>query len=156
MAELGLVASIFSVAAIRTSVATTLYDAAQIMIHADQQIKDLARHVTQFTAVLKHMGVMLDKEKANCSREVLSNIRKIKSSCKRTFKDIKSTVKSKRFRHFVPVRWLFKRTKAMELEARLDSQQSMLQCIIQTLTVAKLGRIEIRYASMDNDLIGSY
>jgi hypothetical protein len=126
MAEIGLVASIFSVAAVGTSVAMTLYDAAEVMINANQQIFALAKHVSQFTAVLKHMGQVLETEKTNCSKEVLRDIRKIKHSCQRTFREIKFTVKSKRFRHFVPVRWLFKRTKAMELKARLDSQQSML------------------------------
>jgi len=38
MAEIGLVASIFSVAAVGTSVATTLYETADVMINADQQI----------------------------------------------------------------------------------------------------------------------
>lgn len=150
MAEIGLVASIFGLAAFGTSVATTLYEAADIMINANQQLLALAKHVSQFTAVLKHMGQVLETEKANCSKEILRDIRKIKHSCKRTFREISSTVKSKRFRHFVPVRWLFKRTKAIELEARLDSQQSMLQCMIHTLTVSKLGRIDSRYVQARN------
>lgn len=144
MAEFGLVASIFSVAAVGTSVATTLYEAADVMIHARQQIFALAKHVAQFTAVLKHMGQVLETEKANCSKGVLRDIRKLQHSCKRTFREINSTVKAKRSRRFIPIRWLFKRTKAMELEARLDSQQSMLQCIIHTLTVSKLGHIDSR------------
>ena len=145
MAEISIVASIFSIVAFGTSVATTLYQAADVMISADQQIYALAKHVSQFTAVLKHMAEVLETEKGNCSRKLLRDIRKIKSSCKRTFKEINSTVKPKRIRRFVPVRWLFKRTKAMELETRLDSQQSMLQCIIHTLTVSKLGRMDSRY-----------
>jgi hypothetical protein len=145
MAEIGLVASIFSVAAFGTSVATTLYETADIMINANQQIYALAKHVSQFTAVLKHMGQVLETERTNCSEEVLRDIRKIKHSCKRTFREINLTVKSKPSRYFVAVRWLFKRTKAMELEARLDSHQSMLQCIIHTLTVSKLGHIDSRY-----------
>lgn len=147
MAEIGLIASIFSVAAFGTSVATTLYQTGDIMINADQQIYALAKHVSQSTAVLKHMGEVLETEKANCSKELLRDIRKIKHSCKRTFKEIKATAKSKRFRFLGSVRWLFKRTKAMELEARLDSQQSMLQCIIHTLSVSKLGRMDSRYRS---------
>lgn len=145
MAEIGLVASIFGVAAFGTQVATTLYEKADILMHANQQIRDLAKHVTQFTAVLKHMGQVLDTEKENCSKELLRDIRKIRHSCKRTFKEINSVVKSKKFRRFVPVRWLFKRSKAMELETRLDSQQSMLQCIIHTLTVSKLGHMDTRF-----------
>lgn len=145
MAEISLVASIFSVAAFGTSVATTLYQTADIMINADQQIYALAKHVSQSTAVLKHMGEVLETEKSNCSKELLRDIRKIKRSCKRTFKEIKSTTKSKRFRLLVSVRWLFKRTKAIELEARLDSQRSMLQCIIHTFSVSKLGRMDSRY-----------
>lgn len=145
MAEIGLVASVFGVAAVGTSVATALYEAADIMINANQQIFALAKHVSQFTAVLKHMGQVLKTEETNCSKEVLHDIRQIKRSCKRTFKEINSTLRSKHFRRFVPVKWLFKRTKALELEARLDSQQSMLQCIIHTLTVSKLGRIHSRY-----------
>lgn len=145
MAEIGLIASIFSVAAFGSSVATTLYQTADVMINADQQIYALAKHVSQSTAVLKHMGEVLETEKANCSKELLRDIRKIKHSCKRTFKEIKATTKPKRYRLLGSVRWLFKRTKAMELEARLDSQQSMLQCIIHTLSVSRLGRMDSRY-----------
>lgn len=142
MAEIGLAASIISVAAFGASVATTLYETADIMRNANQQITALAKHVTQFTAVLNHMGQVLKTEKTNCSKEVLRDIRKIRHSCKRTFREIKSTVKAKHFRRFS---WLLKRTKAMELEARLDSQQSMLQCMIHTLTVSKLSHIDSRY-----------
>lgn len=146
MAEIGLVASIFSVAAVGTSVATSLYEAADVVVHAPRQILALAKHVSQSTSVLKHMGKVLETEKANCSREVLRDIRKIENSCQRTFKEIKSTFKSKskRFRQFNPVRWFFKRSKALELVARLESQQSMLQCIIHTLTVSKLGKLDSR------------
>lgn len=144
MAEIGLVASIFGVAAFGTSVATALYETADVMINAKQQICALAKHVSQSTAVLKHMGQVLEAEKTICSKELLRDIRKIKHSCKRTFKEINSTVKSSRLRHFVRIRWLFKRTKASELEARLNSQQSMLQCVIQTLTVSKLGHMDSR------------
>lgn len=126
MAEIGIAASIISVAAFGVSVATTLYETADIMIHASPQIRALAKHVTQFTAVLNHMGQMLETEKINCSKEVLRDIQKIKRSCKRTFREIRATVRAQRFRRLM---WLFKRTKAMELEARLDSQQSMLQCM---------------------------
>ena len=143
MAEIGIAASIISVAAFGVSVATTLYETADIMKNANPQISALAKHVTQFTAVLNHMGQMLETEKINCSKEVLRDIQKIKHSCKRTFREIKSTVKAQRFRRLM---WLFKRTKAMELEARLDSQQSMLQCMIHTLTVSKLSRMDSRYA----------
>ena len=143
MAEIGLAASIIGVAAFGASVAATLYETTDNMRNANQQMRDLAKHVTHFTAVLNHMGQVLKTEKANCSEEVLRDIRKIKHSCKRTFKDIKSTVKTKHLRR---VMWLLKKSKAMELEARLDSQQSMLQCIIHTLTVSKLSHIDSRYA----------
>ena len=145
MAEIGLVASIVSIAAVGTSVATSLYEAADNMMHANREIYTLAKHVSQFAAVLKHMGEVLDKEKSNCSKEVLRDIKKIKHSCKRTFKEIKSVLQPKRVRRFVSLQWLFKRTKAMELEARLNSQQSMVQCVIHTLTVSKLGQMDSRF-----------
>ena len=147
MAEIGLAASIIGVAAFGATVATTLYETADIMRNAKREISALAKHVTQFTAVLNHMGQVLKTEKTNCSKEVLRDIRKIKHSCKRTFREINSTVKARHFRRF---NWLLKRTKAMELEARLDSQQSMLQCIIHTLTVSKLSQIDSRYLQARN------
>lgn len=139
MAEISLVASIFGVASFGTKVATSLYQAADIMIHAHQQIASMAKHVSQFTAVLRHLGRVLETEKGSCSKDLLRQIKKIRRSCKQTFKEIHATIKSKRYRSFVPVRWLFKNSKAKELEARLDSEQSMLQVMIQTVTVSKLG-----------------
>ncbi|KAL9607493.1 MAG: hypothetical protein Q9167_007594 [Letrouitia subvulpina] len=96
MAEIALVASIFSVAAFGSSVATKLYETADVMIHARQEISKLAKHVVQFTYVLKHLGHVLEAEKGNCSKEVLRDLRKIKHSCKSTFREINSTVRAKR------------------------------------------------------------
>ena len=144
MAEIGLIASIVSVAAAGTSVATTLYKTADVMMGANQQILILAKHVSQATAVLKRMGEVLETDKTICSKKVLRDIRRIKQSCKRTFREIKSTATPKRSRYLTPFSWLFKRTKALELIARLDSQQSMMQSIMQTLTVSKLGHLDLR------------
>ena len=145
MAEIGLVASILSVAAFGASVATTLYQTGDVIIHSRQQITSLARHVTESTAALKHVGQAMEQEKSNCSKEMRSDIRKMKHSCRNTFEEIKDTISSNRSRRLAPFRWLFKRTKAAELEARLNSQKSTLQCMIQTLTVSKLGSMESRY-----------
>lgn len=111
MAEIGIVASIFSVAAFGASVATKLYESADVMIHARQEISKLAKHVVHFTFVLKHVGHVLEAEKGNCSKEVLRDLRKIKHSCKSTFREINSTVKAKRSLHLSSVRWLFKKTE---------------------------------------------
>jgi hypothetical protein len=139
MAELALIASIFDVAAFGTKVVTCLYEAAETMGHAHQQIASMAKHISQFTAVLRHLGRVLEAEKGSCSNDLLREIRKIKRSCKTTSKEIGSTFKSRKCRTLVPVRWLFKRSQVRELEARLDSQQSVLQVMIHTITVLKLG-----------------
>lgn len=145
MAEIGIVGSIFGIAAASSALVTKLYDTADVMIHADQQIIDLAKHVSQFTAVLKQMGAVLKTEKSNCSKRVIRDIERITRSCKRTFGEIDATLKSKRTQGYVHFRWLFRRKKAMELETRLDSHQSMLQCIIHTLTLAKQSRMDERF-----------
>lgn len=147
MAEIGLVASIFGVAAYGTQVATSLYETADVMIHAHRQIASMAKHVSQFTAVLRHLGRVLEAEKGNCSKELLRDIRKIKRSCKRTFEEINSTLRSKRSPLLTRVRWLFKKSKAKELEIRLESEQSMLQTMIQSVTVSKLGDMQSRYVT---------
>ncbi|KAL9013387.1 MAG: hypothetical protein Q9173_001915 [Seirophora scorigena] len=148
MAEVGVAASILSIAAIGTSLAMTLYEQADILLHARQEITSMAKHVSRFTAVLKHTSQVLDAEKENCSKEMLRDIRRIKHSCIKTFKEINSTIQSKRSRFLESFKWMFKKAKARELEARLESLQSMLQCMIHTLTVSKLGK-------MDSRLVGS-
>ena len=145
MAEIGLVASIFGVAAYGTQVATSLYETADVMINAHQQIASMAKHVSQFTTVLRHLGRVLEAEKGNCSKELLRDIQKIKRSCRKTFKEINSTLSSKRSPLLIRFRWLFQKSKAKELEVRLDSQQSMLQTMIQSVTVSKLGDMQSRY-----------
>ena len=145
MAEIGLVASIFGVAAFGTKVAKSLYETGDVMIHAHQQIASMAKHVSQFTAVLRHLGRVLEAEKGSCSEDLLRDIQKLKRSCRGTFKEINATIRSRRLRPFIPVRWLFKKSKAKELEARLDSEQSMLQTMIQSVTVSKLGDMQSRY-----------
>ena len=144
MAEIGLIASIASVAAIGTSVATTLYRTADVMRSANKETLLLAKHVSQATAVLKRMGEVLDVENANCSKKLLRDIRRIHYSCKRTFRETRSTAAPKRSTFLTSISWLFKKAKITELIARLDSQQSMMQSIMQTLTVSKLGNLDQR------------
>ncbi len=115
MAEIALVASIFGVAAFGTRIATSLYEAAEIMIHAHQQIASMAKHVSQFTAILRHLGRVLEAEKGSCSDDLLREIRKIKRSCKITFKEIRSTFQSKKYRPLVPVRWLIRHSQYLAL-----------------------------------------
>ena len=150
MAEIGLAASIFGVASFGTKVAIGLYEAADVMIHAHQQIASMAKHVSQFTAILRHLGRVLQEENGHCSDDLLREIKEIKRSCKSTFKEINATVKSKRSHPFISVRWLFKKAKAKELESRLDSEQSMLQVMIQTVTVSKLGDIQSKYEAFQS------
>ena len=144
MAELGVAASILSIAAIGSSLATTLYQQADVLIHAQSEINSMAKHVTRFAAVLRHMGQVLEVEKGSCSQEMLRDIRRIKQSCRNTFNEINSTVRSKQSRLVISFKWMFKKAKVRELEARLESLQSMLQCMISTLTVSKLGRMDSR------------
>ena len=144
MAEIGLVASVVGVAAYGTSVATKLYETADVMIHAQEQIAGLAKHVSQFTAVLRHLAKVLETGERNCSKDLLREITKIRRSCKATFREIKATIRSPRWRHFAPVKWLFKKAKAKELEAKLDSEKSTLQVMIHTITVSKLGDMQSR------------
>ena len=144
MAEIGLAASIITIAAAGTACATALYEAADVISHSNEQIYALAKHVTQSTAVLKQMAHVLREERDNCTKKVLRDIRSIRRSCKRTFREISSTVSSVNLRFIGPVKWLFKKPKTQELLVRLDSQQSLVQCVIQTLTVSKLGNMDSR------------
>ena len=93
MAEIGLVASVIQIAGFGAAVAKNLYDAADVMYHASEEILALAKHVSQFTAVLKRIGEVLESEKANCSKKLLQDIRSIKRSYKKAFKEIEATVK---------------------------------------------------------------
>ncbi|KAL9077678.1 MAG: hypothetical protein Q9161_000050 [Pseudevernia consocians] len=63
--------------------------------------------------------------------------------------EISATIMSRQFRPFVPVRWLFKRSKDRESEARLHSKQSMLQVLIHPVTVSKLGDMQSKYVGDD-------
>ncbi|KAL8788755.1 MAG: hypothetical protein Q9195_007162 [Heterodermia aff. obscurata] len=131
MAEISVVASIiFGVAAFGTNVAKSLYETGDVMIHAHQQIASMAKHVSQFTAVLRHLGRVLEAEKGTCSKDLLHDIKKLQRSCKRTFKEINTTIRPGRLRSFISVRWLFKKSKAKELEARLDSSHAFKNCAV--------------------------
>lgn len=147
MAEIGIVASILGVASVGTKVATSLYEAAHVMYHAHHEIASMASHVSRLTAVLRHLATVLKTEKAHCSSDLLRDIRLIKRSCRATFKEIKATIRARRFRALEPFRWLFKKAKAKELESRLESEQSLLQTMMQTLTVSNLADIRSKLAS---------
>ncbi|KAL8954917.1 MAG: hypothetical protein Q9183_006871, partial [Haloplaca sp. 2 TL-2023] len=62
MAEIGIAASFISVIAVGTTVATTLYEAADVMVNAKPQMTALAKHVSQSTVLLKHLKDVLKTE----------------------------------------------------------------------------------------------
>ena len=145
MAEvLALAASVCGVAAYGTTVATTLYGAADVMLHAREQIAQMAKHVSQFAAALRQLGGVLKADKDICSSTLLDQIRQIKRSSRSTFKEIDKIVNSRKLRYFASVRWLFNKAKARELESRLESQKSTLQLMIHTITVSKLADVQSR------------
>ena len=145
MAEVALVASIFGVVSFGVDIVKTLYETADTMSHAQQQINSIAKHVSQYTVTLRHLGTVIESEQGNLPNELLHDIGQLKRSSNATLKEISKTVTSKRSRPIASIKWLFKKSKAQELEARLDSQQSTLQVMIQTITVSKLGNMQSRY-----------
>ena len=147
MAELALVASIAGVASLGIELVKSLYQTGDILVNAHKQIKSIARRVNQFTRILKHLGSVLQAERGLCSEDLLKEVSLIIEICKLTFKEIDTTLRSKRFPSLQSVRWVFKKSKAAELEARLVSEQSMLQVMIQTVTVSKIGRVQARYSA---------
>jgi hypothetical protein len=145
MAELGVAANIFGVASFGIEVAQLLYAAGDVLVHAHGQIARLAKNVTQFTAVLRQVGRVLETDgKGVCSEELLREIRHIVHSSRGTLRQIKETTRSRLAKPWASVRWLFKRSKASELEARLESQKSTLQIMMHTVTVSKLGQMHDR------------
>ena len=144
MAEIALVASIAGVASLGIELVKSLYQTGDVLVNAHNQIKSIARRVNQFTRILKHLASVLQAERGLCSEDLLNEVSLIIEICKSTFKEIDATLRSKRFPSLKSVRWVFKKSKAAELEARLASEQSMLQVMIQTVTVSKIGRVQAR------------
>ncbi|KAL8956014.1 MAG: hypothetical protein Q9183_006447, partial [Haloplaca sp. 2 TL-2023] len=62
MAEIGIAASFISGIAVGTTVATTLYEAADVLVNAKPQMMALAKHVSQSTVFLKHLKDVLKTE----------------------------------------------------------------------------------------------
>ncbi len=82
------------------------------MIYAHQQAASIAKHVSKFTAVLIHLGKVLKTEQAQCSSDLLHDIKRGKRSSRKKFEEIRAAIESKRSR---PVQWLFRKSKAKEL-----------------------------------------
>lgn len=145
-------ATVFAIASFDISVAKTLHDAANDMINARKQIAKMAKHVSQFTGVMRHLGRVLEADKSICSEDMLKDIRDINQSCESTFKEILNTIQSKKSSTFVALKWLFTKSQAMEIEVRLSAHKSTLQSMIQIVTLSKLGEVQSKYVgfSLEN------
>lgn len=155
MAELGAAASVLGVANFGIEVAKLLYSASDVLIHAHSQIARLAKHVSQFSRALHHVGRVLETDgKCLCSEQLVHDIRSVLRSCRATLREIRNTTRSGLSRPLQTVRWLFKRGKAKELETRLDSQRGILQIMMHTVTVSRMGQMRNKLVKRKEQSLG--
>ena len=139
MAEIA--GTVIGIASVGIKVIKTLHDAAYDMVCARKDIFRMHKRVKQLTSTLHHLTRVLQMDQAYCTENMLHDIRRISRSCKYALREIRRKTSSQTPSPLMAFRWLFMKSKALELEAQLSADKSTLELMIQTVSLAKLGDI---------------
>ena len=149
MSGLEVVAAMLALAEFGTKVANTLYDNSEQLVHARSEIRAIARSVSLSTSAIVHVHDAIEPRQASCSRRLFRDVRRVLKAFERTFTKIRDKLLAKKTAGsrfgLDRIRWLFKRKRAFELEARMESLKSTLLLLMSTV---KLGDCGQRFAGV--------
>ena len=131
--------SLIGIAAFGMSVAKHLHSALHDMRHAHDEIKGIQKNVKKFSKVSRHLGTVLKKNKQICTPEMIDDIRALQGRCRRDLDEIDEKVRPRKPRLLEAIRWFFNKSEVKEAEARFSAHQSILQSMIGTVHLSKMG-----------------
>ena len=170
MAEIGLIASIVSVAGAGISLSTTLYSFAETVSTADKRIKDFATEISLTSCVLEELSRNLrnDKQLRVCSQKAIQTTDDIVRECSGVFEEINQAFE-KTLRHTKKasapakgqkiavsyidrLKWPFLQPKMQLLRSNLERLKSTVLLMLNVLMYARKLMIEYVYCFGDGGL----
>ncbi|KAI9163861.1 hypothetical protein HJFPF1_05489 [Paramyrothecium foliicola] len=148
-AEIGLAASIIGVASAGAKLSVALYQLAEIVGSAAQEVRSIASDISIFCSVLHQLDETLQEAKATrYSLTAICTVETIIGECRHIFSQINEVVdKLKRESVDAPqeltlawtakVKWVFQRSKVSLYQSKLESMKTTLLLILTALTMAK-------------------
>jgi chromosome segregation ATPase len=146
MAEVGIIASIFSIATFGTQVAVGLYKYSDDLRNAPRQIRRFAKKVTCLADALQQVRNTALREPESYNKEAEKAIRTVLRSCKKDLRLIDDVLQIRKMKR---IAWLFKKPKAEELMRSLETQTSTLQILIQSMTWSSMATSYEKYIRSD-------
>lgn len=137
MAEIGIIASIFSVATFGTQLAKGLYTFSDDVRNSRRQIRRFAKKVAYLSNALIDAKRTLRAERGSYNKDAENAIRTVIRSCRDDFREIDETLEARRLRR---LSWLFKKSKAEELLRSLETHTSTVQFLMQGITLSTMLR----------------
>ena len=120
-----------------TELVINLHKVADNVIHAREQIASIAQHVQDFAMVLQYLARVLETGDEVVPAQLIADLLQLKASCGSMLQNIESLLQCGRSGRFDRIRWAFTRkSKAKELEAKLDSQKTTLQTMIHVVLIS--------------------
>lgn len=148
MAEIGLISSIITVVATGAKVSIGLYQFADSIGSAGDDVRNVATEISLFCAVLKQLDSTLKRAKtARYSLTALDAAVQIIDECRRVFGRVEKVMdKLKRESASSPlpavnfaarVKWIFKRSEVLLYRRTLESMKATLHLMLTTLAIAE-------------------
>ena len=137
MDGLSTVASVASVAAVGVQLSKTIYDVVTTIKSGNEEIQEVADHVSVLSVVLEELQEVLNHEKLHFRPALEENARIIVSRCEGIFKDIEKHTKGTKDATTRKLKWYFKREKVRPLRASLESLKSTLSILLQVVQLGK-------------------
>lgn len=146
MAEIGLIASIVSVAGAGLQIAMSLRQLASEIREAAREVHDVATSVSLFSMTLKQVGNCVKDNASPHSESALDTLEDIIMNCRSNFNKIESMISQVRkdtYRQHDKesmslgrrVQWVFKKSKVKYLTSQLESSKLTLSIMLQVLTL---------------------
>lgn len=146
MAEIGLIASIVSVAGAGLQIAMSLRQLASEIREAAHEVHDVATSVSLFSMTLKQVGNCVKDNASPHSESALVTLEEIITNCRSTFNKIESMISQVRKDSHRRgdqeamslgrrVRWVFKKSKVKYLTSQLESSKLTLSIMLQVLSL---------------------
>jgi len=150
MAEIGAVASVLQIAQFGAQLSLTLYNVAQTIKSANQDVKRIAKEIALFAQVLKDLGLALERGQGSklYRGDAYETSRMIVEECEGVFKEIeeilfkKTTNESRSFAtsNSIPKAerflWIFRKSRVQLLRSNLESLKSTISLKLAVLTYA--------------------
>jgi hypothetical protein len=138
MEVLGVVASLIGISELGVKISKSLYSIGWTLIKARDQIKELARELSNISEAFGLLADVLKTSEEIVKPEALRTTQSILDDCDNTYKEISQQVSATEDKLGTKARisWPFRKAKVKELRKRLECSKASLNLVINIINLS--------------------